>query len=129
MVSSSCPCGSGRQYAHCCGPAILGLAIPATAEALMRSRYTAFSLGDEAYLLKTWHPSTRPAALSLSQQSPLKWIGLKILATHQGGEHDSEGTVEFIARYKVNGKADRLHEISQFMREGDRWFYLHGQTE
>lgn len=95
----------------------------------MRSRYSAFSLGNEAYLLESWHPSTRPTNLSLSQQGPLKWIGLKILSTHLGGKKDNEGTVEFIARYKVNGKAERLHEVSRFRRESDRWYYLDGKTE
>jgi len=95
----------------------------------MRSRYTAFSLGDEAYLLASWHPSTRPSKLSLSQQAPLKWIGLKILNTQRGGENDNDGTVEFVARYKVNGKAERLHELSQFRREQGIWFYLQAKTD
>lgn len=124
-----CPCGSGRPYTECCGPYLLGHAIPVTAEALMRSRYTAFTLGNEAYLLGSWHPSTRPPTLSLSQQPPLKWIGLKILDRKQGGELDNEGIVEFVARYKVNGKAERLHEISRFRRENDRWYYLDGETD
>lgn len=95
----------------------------------MRSRYSAFTLGDESYLLQSWHPSTRPATLSLSQQSQVKWIGLKILSTQLGGKNDREGTVEFVARYKVNGKAERLHEISRFNRENARWFYVDGKSD
>ncbi len=127
MDQASCPCGSGKPFAECCGPYLEGLAKPATAEALMRSRYTAFTRQDEAYLLQSWHPSTRPPTLAFNQQPATKWLGLKIIRTQAGDENDDTGTVEFIARFKVNGKAQRLHEISQFVRESDRWVYLQGE--
>jgi len=84
----------------------------------MRSRYCAYVLGEEGYLLKTWHSSTRPATLSLSD-SP-QWRGLKIIGS-------TESTVEFIARYKVNGKAEKMHEKSRFIREDGEWRYLDGE--
>lgn len=95
----------------------------------MRSRYTAFTRQDEPYLLQSWHHSTRPNELALKQQPPIKWLGLTIRQVQAGGEHDNNGTVEFIARYKINGRAQRLHEISQFVREAGRWFYLKGEIE
>lgn len=95
----------------------------------MRSRYTAFTRKDEAYLLQSWHSSTRPLALDLEQQAAVKWLGLKIIHTEAGGESDDSGVVEFIARYKVNGKAERLHETSRFVKETGRWFYLEGKFE
>ena len=91
----------------------------------MRSRYSAFVLGLEAYLLKTWHPKTHPSALHLADDPPTKWLGLQI----KRAENTSETTaiVEFVARYKVAGKATRLHETSQFERIDGRWYYLSGE--
>ncbi len=120
-----CPCGSNRKLADCCGRYIQGDDNPATAEELMRSRYSAYVLHNEQYLLATWHPTTRPATLSLAS-SPDKWLGLKIKNTQQGREADSQGQVEFVARYKVAGRAGRIHENSKFVRETGRWFYLEG---
>lgn len=91
----------------------------------MRSRYTAFVLGLEDYLLQTWHPSTRPAALNLADDPPTKWLGLQIKRAVSTGE--TTAIVEFVARYKVAGKATRLHEISQFERIDERWYYLSGE--
>ncbi|GAB4291184.1 MAG: hypothetical protein Kow0096_05170 [Thiohalomonadaceae bacterium] len=87
----------------------------------MRSRYTAFVLAKVDYLLVTWHPSTRPAELVLDAQ--LRWLGLEVRRSRGG---DSEGEVEFVARCKLNGKAGRLHEVSRFVREDGRWYYLAG---
>lgn len=126
---SLCPCGSTQPYAECCGRFIdtPERAAP-TAEALMRSRYTAYTLGREAYLLATWQEATRPAALDLADDAgKVKWLGLEIRRTEQGSEHDATGVVEFVARYKVGGRAHRLHETSRFQREGGRWFYLNGE--
>jgi len=95
----------------------------------MRSRYTAYVLLDENYLLQTWHASTRPAQLSLAQEPAAQWLGLRILRTRGGGEMDSEGEVEFQARYKINGRALRLHENSRFIKQAGRWFYLAGQIQ
>jgi SEC-C motif-containing protein len=120
-----CPCGSGVIFLQCCEPFLNGDIPAPTAEALMRSRYTAYVLVNEAYLLTTWHTSTRPASLSLNESQPDKWLGLKILSS-DGGSNDQQGSVEFIARYKVNGKAGRLHEVSEFVREAGQWFYVKG---
>ena len=91
----------------------------------MRSRYTAYTLGDEAYLLKTWHSSTRPAQLDLGD-SPRQWLRLKILHTELGQPSDDGGVVEFVAIHKVNGRAERLHERSRFSIENGAWRYLDG---
>lgn len=88
----------------------------------MRSRYTAYVLELEDYLLQTWHPDTRPAALNLSADSPTKWLGLQVKQAALTSE--TTATVEFVARYKINGKAERLHELSQFVRIEGRWYYL-----
>ncbi|WP_024303706.1 YchJ family protein [Pseudogulbenkiania sp. MAI-1] len=125
---SPCPCGSLRPYADCCGRFIDAAADAPTAEALMRSRYTAYTLGRETYLLATWQAATRPAALDLADDAgKVKWLGLEVRRTEQGGEHDEAGVVEFVARYKVGGRAHRLHETSRFQREDGRWFYLDGE--
>lgn len=90
----------------------------------MRSRYSAFVLGLESYLLTSWHPSTRPAELDVSTPPQPKWIGLKVLdKAMQDAEH---GTVHFLARCRVGGKAERLEENSRFVRENGRWYYLDG---
>ncbi|HLW05507.1 MAG TPA: YchJ family metal-binding protein [Azoarcus sp.] len=96
------------------------------AETLMRSRYTAFVLRNEAYLLGTWHPSTRPERLDLAEDTT-RWIGLTIR------RHESTGPdracVEFVARYRIHGRAHRLHETSRFVREGGQWFYVDGDVK
>jgi SEC-C motif-containing protein len=94
----------------------------------MRSRYTAWCLGREQYLLATWHPSTRPARLDLATGVAGRWIGLKVCRSEAGREADTQGSVEFVARFKLNGKAQRLHEVSRFVREGGRWYYIDGDT-
>jgi len=121
-IDPFCPCESGKHYNACCGIYHAGVAAP-TAEALMRSRYTAYVLGLEDYLLQTWHPDTRPDALHLSQDKAIKWIGLQVRHTET---HESTATVDFVARYKIAGKAERLRELSQFVLLESRWFYLSG---
>jgi SEC-C motif-containing protein len=128
MEEQQCPCGSGRLYTSCCGPYLGDQITPVTAQALMRSRYTAYVKQDEAYLLQTWHPSTRPPELALTRQAPVKWLELKILRTQAGEATDDHGEVEFVARYKVNGKALRLHETSQFRKEAGCWYYVRGDS-
>ena len=122
-----CPCQSGLLFQHCCQPFLQSTPaqLPETAEQLMRSRYTAYSLKNTDYLLKTWHPETRPQSLRLEQDNN-HWIGLKIKSTHLGGKNDAQGSVHFIARYKINGKAYKLEENSQFEKLNGQWFYLHG---
>ncbi|MEK6708254.1 MAG: YchJ family metal-binding protein [Pseudomonadota bacterium] len=120
-----CPCGNGnKEYADCCGRYLDGGEAAATAEALMCSRYTAYTLGREDYLLATWHHSTRPAALELTSEPRSQWLGLEV-QRHEQPQPD-HAVVEFVARYKVGGRAHRLHEISRFVREAGRWFYVDG---
>lgn len=124
MVSkpSPCPCGA-PDYAECCGRYHEGAPAP-DAETLMRSRYSAYVLKLEAYLLATWHPSTRPATLELASDDA-KWLRLDV--KRHIVESADRATVEFVARYKVGGRAHRLHEVSRFVREEGRWFYLDGE--
>jgi len=93
----------------------------------MRSRYTAYTMLREDYLLATWHSSTRPFELGLAKDAESKWVGLEV-KRYENPKPDS-AIVEFVARYKVNGRAHRLHEISRFVRENGRWFYLAGDVE
>ena len=134
--SSSCPCG-GASLQGCCAPYLAGAAVPPTAERLMRSRYTAYVLRDEAYLRATWHPSTRPSEPIIDGNEKIQWLGLEIksalrLRQRKAEERESvdHDTVEFVARFRIGGRAQRLHEVSRFIRETDagvpRWFYVDG---
>jgi SEC-C motif domain protein len=143
--SKPCPCGGGL-YDACCGRYISGAEVASSAEALMRSRYSAYTLGDEAYLRATWHPSTRPGEPIIDAEQGLTWLGLDVKSTlrlrkRKANEPEQKGalpaassdvpagdeaTVEFVARYKFGGRAHRLHEISRFVREQGRWFYVDG---
>ena len=120
---ADCPCGTGRAFAVCCGPFLNRQAAAPNAEALMRSRYTAFTRRHEAYLLATWHASTRPAALNLAADSATKWIGLDV-KRFEVGRADGGAIVEFVARYKTGGRAQRLEETSRFVCEDGRWYYV-----
>lgn len=91
----------------------------------MRSRYCAYVLKDENYLLRTWHASTRPRELGLHNDTQIKWLGLKVVSVHVRPTAN-EAWVEFVARYALNGKAARLNENSRFVLENDRWFYVKG---
>ncbi|MBD8505867.1 hypothetical protein HT102_05140 [Hoyosella sp. G463] len=119
-----CPCGSGRDLDGCCGMLLSGERKAGTAEALMRSRYTAFMLGDTSYLHRTWHPTTRPRRLELDPAQ--EWLGLRILGAQRGSLLDSTGTVEFVAEYRYRGRRDALHERSRFTREKGQWLYVDG---
>lgn len=88
----------------------------------MRSRYSAFAVGDAEYLLRTWHPSTRPGSLELDPRQ--RWTGLEILGGTGGGPFHTEGTVEFRARFTEGGRASSLHENSRFVRVEGLWTYL-----
>lgn len=92
----------------------------------MRSRYTAYTLGREDYLLATWHPSTRPASLNLDEPPVPKWLGLKVVSRQQTGPNNA--LVAFVARYKVGGRAYRLEETSRFERLDGRWYYVDGNV-
>lgn len=119
-----CWCDSGRTVGRCCGPVLSRAATAVTAEALMRSRYSAYVIGDTDYLLATWHPATRPAALELERAR--HWLGLTVKTVAAGDEQDTEGMVEFVARFKIDGRGHRLHECSRFVREQGLWFYRDG---
>ena len=118
----NCPCLSGEQYGDCCGRFHAGAAEAPTAEQLMRSRYSAFVVLDAGYLLRTWHPETRPAELDLDPD--LQWRRLDILSTARGGPLDDEGTVEFKAHYRRGGERGVHHETSRFVRVERRWYYV-----
>ncbi|HKY02774.1 MAG TPA: YchJ family metal-binding protein [Burkholderiales bacterium] len=123
-VSSSCPCGSGSTLAECCGPLHGGIPA-ATAEALMRARYSAYALDREDYVLATWHPSTRPTTLDMNPK--MKWIGLNVKAYRMlDADH---ALVEFVARCKIGGRAHRMHERSRFVRENGQWFYVRADDD
>ncbi|WNG83380.1 YchJ family metal-binding protein [Mycobacterium sp. ITM-2016-00316] len=123
--TGQCPCGSGRAYRHCCGPLHDGTAAAATAEALMRSRFSAFARGRADYLLSSWHPGTRPARLELDGQ--ITWRRLQIVDTESGGADDDTGIVEFRAQYLQHGKRHILHERSRCSRARDgTWRYVDG---
>ncbi|HBP28166.1 zinc chelation protein SecC [Advenella sp. S44] len=126
-AQSPCPCGSSASYESCCQRwhhGALRLLAP-DAQTLMRSRYSAFVLDELDYLLDTWHSSTRPA--SLEPNAPgTKWLGLDV-RRHMLQDND-HATVEFVARFRQNGRASRQHEISRFVREDGRWFYVDGQV-
>jgi SEC-C motif-containing protein len=118
-----CPCGRPLEYSVCCGLYHVGSPAP-DAEALMRSRYTAYVLALESYLLASWHASTRPPRVDLAAEAKIRWLGLEV-RRHRATGPDS-ASVEFVARYKIAGRAQRLHEASRFVREDGRWFYLDG---
>ena len=128
--SAACPCGRSTSkgkpiaYADCCGRFVEHFdRQPAPdAEHLMRSRYTAFVLERAPYLLATWHASQRPAELDFEPGA--KWLGLQVKDFQSTG--DSTAEVEFVARFRVAGRAVRLHERSRFVLEDGRWFYVDG---
>jgi SEC-C motif-containing protein len=121
---SACPCGRPAAYEQCCGRWHAGpmrLQAP-DAEALMRSRYSAFVRELDDYLLDTWHPSTRPPSVSF--ETGLRWLGLDVKRHLPQDQDQDRAIVEFVARSKLGGRAHRLHETSRFVREDGRWFYL-----
>lgn len=122
---NDCPCGSGRAFVHCCEPLHAGAPAP-DAEALMRSRYCAFVRGDADYLLRSWHPDTRPPTLEL--EAGVRWLGLKVLGFVPLAPDRAE--VEFVARSRIGGgSARRHHERSRFLRDGANWFYVDGELQ
>ncbi|RZT38568.1 YchJ family metal-binding protein [Cupriavidus agavae] len=129
-AADACPCGNG-PYASCCGRFHRGEATPATAEALMRSRYSAYVLGDAGWLRQTWYASNCPEDLSFD--SGTRWLGLAVKSHAQ--QDDTHATVQFVARYKVGGRAHRLEELSRFVFEPRepgtpaRWLYVDGEVK
>lgn len=122
--AGACHCGSACAYANCCGRWHSGEP-PPDAEALMRSRYSAYALGRVDYLLATWHPTTRPQTLELDPPGTRTWLGLAVRG--HWPVDDTHAEVEFIARSRLGGgSAQRLHERSRFVREDGRWYYVDG---
>jgi SEC-C motif domain protein len=131
MTTESCPCGTKRPFSECCGPALAGTAAPATPEALMRSRYTAFVKHDVDYIFKTIAPNhrgdfDRQGVEDWSRKS--EWLGLDIIATEKGGPADDTGTVEFAARFRDKGQDRRHDELATFVKIDGRWYFEDGKT-
>jgi SEC-C motif-containing protein len=122
---TSCLCGSGIGFDQCCGPFHSGDKFPVTAEALMRSRFTAYALDNTDYILATWDATSRPKKQQLSDES-LGWQKLEIIDTKKGGMDDNKGIVEFKAFYMNNGEDYMLHEVSRFIKKNDHWLYVDG---
>lgn len=117
QASELCPCGSERPFGRCCRPLHAGERQAQTADELMRSRYSAYAVGDLQYVWRTWHPRTRPAEVS---PTGLEWIGLEIVDV-------SDDQVEFRAHYRSEGRrTGTLHERSRFAVRARRWFYVDG---
>ncbi len=125
--SSSCPCGSNKAFAHCCKLVLKNHSAANTAEQLMRSRYTAFTLGDNEYLLKSWAQTTRPETIQ-TDETTLQWLGLDVEKCEGGSSDDTVGTVTFTARFLSSGHFCQLHECSRFIREDRYWYYLDGES-
>ncbi|AGH94567.1 YchJ family protein [Pseudobdellovibrio exovorus] len=126
----NCPCQSQQSFETCCQPFLTGSALPETAEKLMRSRYTAFTQADVAYLKKTLAPESRhdfDEAATRKWAETAKWKGLQILATVKGTAQDKKGTVEFIATYEADGEGLDHHEVSEFRKaENGQWLFVEG---
>ncbi len=125
-----CPCGSGHDYQHCCGPIIEGAQLAPTAEKLMCARYSAYVTGAIDFIISSHDPKTREtvseeATRQWSQSA--KWLGLDIKESQKGGPKDQEGQVEFVASFEIEGKRVDHHEKAQFRREGERWYFVDGQ--
>jgi len=116
--NTGCPCGNSDSCNNCCGRYIDGGENAPSPEALMRSRYCAYTLGKSDYLLNTWHESTRPDVLEL-QDDKTRWSGLTIVSAAPIAEDAT----------KINGKAGKLHERSRFVKQGSRWYYVDGEVK
>lgn len=128
---TSCHCGSGQSLTECCAPFINGVALPPTAEALMRSRYSAYVEHAIDYLGDTLHPDHRSdwdSNATRRWSDAAEWLGLEIVSTEQGQPGDAEGWVEFIASYKEQGSVKRHHERSRFALHQGRWYYVDGDV-
>jgi SEC-C motif-containing protein len=125
-----CPCGSSRSFADCCGPLLGGERPAGTAEALLRSRYTAFTRNDIDYVERTTHPEgledfDRTAARKWAAGS--EWLGLELIEVSGGGPDDDEGEIEFIAKFLQDGKEAAHHEVASFARHDGNWHFLDGR--
>ena len=134
LLQPFCPCGSKVNHIDCCEVYLQGKAIAPTAEALMRSRYSAYCKGNVDYLIQTQYPKKRKKTdrqMLLKTITNTKWIGLTILKTQNGGVNDRRGIVEFVAQYRglqLTDKIYQLHERSRFIKEDGIWFYQDGDS-
>lgn len=129
-MSEKCPCCSGKQYSLCCEPYLSGAELPVSAEALMRSRYTAYVQKKAAYLVSTWHPGQRvPEMEQLLSESfhDTQWLGLTVTCCNHGSQ-ENEAFVTFFARYLEKERPAALYERSRFLREDQRWYYVDGTS-
>lgn len=126
-AASACPCGSGATYGRCCRRLHAREAHATTATDLMRSRYSAYAVGDTDYLLRTWHPATRPAALHLDPARQL--TGLRVLDAEAGGADDETGVVRYRVSSRAHGREGGYVERGRFARRGRRWVYVDGDIE
>ena len=127
---SNCACGTSKEFAACCQPYIEGRSKPLTAEALMRSRYTAFTIADVDYIESTTEDSKRGEfdhAGTLEWAKNSDWKGLEVVKTEAGGEKDTEGKVEFIAKYSYDGKDQNHHERAEFRKREGKWYFVDGR--
>ena len=127
-TKEQCPCCSGELFTHCCAPILRNQSKAETAEQLMRSRYTAFTLADNAYLLNSWASETRPEEIK-AEEDVIQWIGLDVKEHEQGGKEDEEGSVTFTASFLSSGHLCHLHEISRFVKLEGLWYYLDGKAD
>jgi SEC-C motif domain protein len=121
-----CLCKSGLPFTDCCETVLSGQKKATTAEALMRSRYSAYIIGNTAYLLQTWHSSSRP--LDIDSDTIPDWCDLDIIRTDKGQVDDDEGIVEFKATALSHGKIFTLHEVSHFVQQAGQWLYVSGNV-
>ncbi|QBQ56017.1 YchJ family protein [Nitrosococcus wardiae] len=126
--TTKCICDSGMAYEECCGLYLSGEKYTPTAEALMRSRFTAFAIKDEAYILETWDPAKRPPKVDFPK-TPIEWNRLEIVEKKKGGNKDTKGIVEFKAYYLLDNEEYVVNEISRFRKEQGRWYYLDGAVK
>lgn len=125
---NSCPCGSNKPFSSCCSPIIEGHSTATTAEQLMRSRYSAYTLAKNKYLVNSWATETRPNDLDV-ENGNIQWLGLEIEECEKGRIEDEKGTVTFTARFLSSGHLCQLHEKSRFVQRDHLWYYLDGETE
>lgn len=127
-AADPCPCGSSELLKFCCQPYIDEQRKAPTAQALMRSRYTAYVFEKKSYLLATWHPSTVPLDLTF-KGNQVSWTGLSIVSTQGGLEHDLSGSVEFVATFQAGNQSSKMREKSVFQKENGLWLYVNGEVE
>lgn len=129
-ASSACPCGSQKNFGECCQPLLENQSQATTAQALMRSRYSAFVTGNIDYLVDTLHPDKRQPQdreLLTGALQNTNWLGLQVRSCEKGLEGDERGSVEFVATWSEPGQSGFLHERSRFIKQDGRWYYVDGE--